>query len=200
MPTCTICRRLVLGLAGQDWTVLPWMVESAAAEVPAGPCHVRCLADHGAAAAWAAAVEAYHCTRWPRWLAGTDAGVRWRLHSSRPARRFHLWRSDGRLASFPYAAIRPGPLHVATDLAELGTAHAAALLAAMGTDEPGVEVPLVTVIAALDLADRYPLGTGGVTRRLRVVGGEAVDVLAVRHPLPLLPACRRAAHELRNEG
>jgi hypothetical protein len=196
---CTLCGRLVLGLAGQDWTVLPWMVEPAA-DVPAGPCHVRCLADRGAAGRWSAAVEAYHCSRWPRSMAGTDGGVRWRLHSSRPARRFHLWRSDGRLASFPYAAIRPGPLRVTTDLAELGSAHAGVLLSAMGTDEPGVAVPLSAVIAALGLTDRYPQGAGSVTRRLRVVGGEVLDMVTVRHPFPLVPVCRHAARRLRDEG
>jgi hypothetical protein len=193
---CTLCDRLVLGLAGQDWTVLPWML-AGEGDIPPGPCHARCLDESGAAGSWAEAVEAYHCHRWPRWLSGSDAGIRWRLHSSRPARRFHLWRSDGRLLSFPYAAaLRPGPLLLATELAELGSAHAAALLAAMGTDEPGVEVPLSAVIAALGLADRYPDGTGSVTRRLRVVGADATDVLEVRHPLPLAPACRHAAREL----
>ena len=40
-------------------------------------------------------------------VSGLDAGVRWRLHRSPHPRRFHLWRADGRLSSFPYAAARP---------------------------------------------------------------------------------------------
>jgi hypothetical protein len=186
---CTLCDRLVLGLAGHDWTVLPWMVATATGVFP-GPCHVRCLDDLGCAGSWAEAVEAYHCKRWPLWLAGVDAGVRWRLHSSRSARRFHLWRSDGRLSSFPYAILTATKaLPLSTDLAEIGTAHAATLLAAMGTDVEGVDVPLTSVITALDLADRYPHLSGTVTR-------SATDLVTARHALSLSPSCRRAAHHL----
>jgi hypothetical protein len=192
---CTLCDRLVLGLAGHDWTVLPWMIAPGTG-VPPGPCHVRCLADRECASAWAEAVEAYHCKRWPLWLAGVDAGVRWRLHSSRTARRFHLWRSDGRLSSFPYAVLTTGPVRLTTDLAEVGTAHAATLLAAMGTDAEGVDVPLAYVITALDLFDRYPRLSGTVARDLRGEGLDAADVVTARHPLPLPPGCRRAADRL----
>jgi hypothetical protein len=186
---CTLCDRLVLGLAGHDWTVLPWMVAPATGVLP-GPCHVRCLDDLGCAGSWAGAVEAYHCTRWPLWLAGIDAGVRWRLHSSRSARRFHLWRSDGRLSSFPYAILTAAEaLPLSTDLAEIGTAHAATLLTAMGTDAEGVDVPLTSVITALDLADRYPRLAGTVTRA-------PTDRVTARHALPLSPSCRRAANHL----
>lgn len=187
-PTpCTLCDRLVLGLAGHDWTVLPWMVAPGTGVLP-GPCHVRCLADLGCARAWAEAVEAYHCRRWPLWLAGVDAGVRWRLHGSRAVRRFHLWRSDGRLSSFPYAALTAHPLRLSTVLAEVGTAHAATLLTAMGTDAYGVDVPLTAVLTALGLADRYPRLTGTVTRR--------GDLVAARHTLRLPAPCRRAARHL----
>ena len=189
MIQCTLCDRLVLGLAGHDWTALPWMVAPGTG-VPPGPCHVRCLEDLGCAGAWAEAVEAYHCRRWPLWLAGVDAGVRWRLHGSRSARRFHLWRADGCLLSFPYAILTATkPLRFVTDLAEIGTAHAATLLAAMGTDEEGVEVPLTTVIAALNLADRYPHLSGTVSR-------STADLVTARHALPLSRSCRRAAHHL----
>ncbi|MFI5891182.1 hypothetical protein ACIA5D_13835 [Actinoplanes sp. NPDC051513] len=192
---CTLCDRLVLGLAGHDWTVLPWMVAPGSGALP-GPCHVRCLADLECASAWASAVEAYHCKRWPLWLAGVDAGVHWRLHSSRSARQFHLWRSDGRLISFPYAVLTAGPVRLTTDLAEVGTAHAATLLRAMGTDADGVDVPLAYVITALDLSDRYPRLSGTVTRDLRGESPDAADVVTARHPLPLPPACRRAAGHL----
>ncbi|MCU7722922.1 hypothetical protein ODJ79_04275 [Actinoplanes sp. KI2] len=180
----------MLGLAGHDWTVLPWMVAPATGVLP-GPGHVRCLDDLGCAGSWAAGVEAYHCRRWPLWLAGVDAGIRWRLHGSRSARRFHLWRSDGRLSSFPYAILTAaaGTPRLSTDLAEIGTAHAATLLAAMGTDAEGVAVPLTSVITALDLADRYPHLSGTVTR-------SAPGLVTARHALSPSPSCRRAALHL----
>ncbi len=199
---CSLCDRLVLGLTGHDWCVLPWMVDEglAGAEVLPGPCHVRCLHELGAARIWAEAVEAYYCARWPRWLSGRDGAVRWRLHGSPRARRFHLWRADGRLSSFSYAAARHDPASVTAELAEMGSAYAEVVLAAMGADGSGVEVPLARVIAGLDLADRYPDGVGSITRRLRNVGTarrpELVDLLVARHPLTLDPGCRRAAHEL----
>jgi hypothetical protein len=183
---CTLCDRLVLGLAGHDWTVLPWMIDPGSGVLP-GPCHVRCLADRGCAAAWAGAVEAYHCKRWPLWLAGVDAGVRWRLHGSRTARTFHLWRSDGRLSTFPYAVLTADPVRLTTELAEVGTVHAATLLAAMGTDSEGVPVPLAYVITALDLSDRYPRLSGTMTRDPRDDEPDATDVVT---------ACRRAATHL----
>jgi hypothetical protein len=189
---CTLCDRLVLGLAGYDWTALPWML-AAGSGVLAGPCHIRCLEDLGCARAWAEAVEAYHCRRWPLWLAGVDAGVRWRLHGSRSARRFHLWRADGRLVSFPYAVTGTDPMRMTTELAEVGTAHAATLLAAMGTDEPATDVPLAYVITALELSDRYPLIAGTVSRGTPF---DAVDVVTARHSLVLQAGCRRAARRL----
>jgi hypothetical protein len=181
----------VLGLAGHDWSVLPWMLE-AGADIPPGPCHVRCLREGGIGRRWAGAVEEYHCARWPRWRAGADGGVRWRLHDSRAARRFHLWRADGRLSSFPYAALRPGALLIVTDLAEAADAHAVDLLDAMGAE---LTVPLGGVIAALGLTDRYPAVTGWLSRRLRGGG----DVLVARHSLALDPDCHRAAHRLIRE-
>ncbi|GAA0531098.1 hypothetical protein GCM10010172_09750 [Paractinoplanes ferrugineus] len=191
MIECTLCGRLVLGLTGYDWTVVPWMLAPATGVMP-GPCHVSCLQERGAAGSWAAAVEAYHRERWPRWLAGVDAGVGWRLHSSRAARRFHLWRSDGAMASFAYAVLTVAPHRTGTDLAELGTAHAATLLAAMGTDRPGSVVPLPRMIERLRLTDRYPFVEGTVTLRRGVVVAD--------HPLALTRACLRAAHQLAAEG
>lgn len=199
---CSLCDRLVLGLAGHDWCVLPWMVDDGlgSAEVLPGPCHVRCLHELGAARQWAEAVEAWYCTRWPLWLTGHDGGVRWRLHAGPRSRRFHLWRADGRLSSFPYAATRHHPAALVAELAEVGSTYADVLLAAMGTDGIGVEVPLARVIAGLELSDRYPDGAGSVTHRLRNVGTarrpEMIDVLEARHPLVLDDGCRRAAHEL----
>ena len=161
---------------------------------------MRCLQELGTARIWAEAVEAYYCSRWPRWLTGSDGSVRWRLHSSPQARRFHLWRADGRLSSFPYAAARHHPVSVTAELAEVGSAYAEVVLAAMGTDGTGVEVPLDRVIAGLKLADRYPDGAGSITHRLRNVGTARrpalVDLLVARHPLTLDLGCRRAAHEL----
>ena len=154
-----------------------------------GPRTDRSVDDLGCGRAWAEAVEAYHCRRWPLWLAGVDAGIRWRLHGSRSARRFHLWRADGRLVSFPYAVTRADPMRMTTELAEVGTAHSATLLAAMGTDEIAVDVPLAYVITGLDLSDRYPLVAGTVRR-----GGR--DVVTARHALTLGPGCRRAARRL----
>jgi hypothetical protein len=170
------------------------------AEVRPGPCHVRCLQELGVARAWAEAVEAYHCSRWPHWLSGLDAGVRWRLHRSPNSRRFHLWRADGRLSSFPHAAARHDPAPVAADLAEVGSGYAEVLLAAMGTDGAGLEVPLSRVIAALGLTDRYPGVAGSITHRLTNVGTagrpELIDILVARHPLALDTGCRRAVHAL----
>lgn len=201
MGPCSLCGRPVLGLAGQDWSLLSWMLDADPATVAGvrpGPCHVRCLDESGSGRRWAEAVERYHCTRWPDAAAGRDAGVRWRLHGSPPARRFHLWRSDGRLASFPYAAVRHDPVALTVDLAEVGTAPATLLHDAMGTDAYAVEVPLSRVLAALGLADRYPDGRGSVTRRTRNLGTahrpELIDVLVARHALALDPGCRRAAH------
>ncbi|GAA2630483.1 hypothetical protein [Paractinoplanes durhamensis] len=191
MTECTLCGRLVLGLTGHDWTALPWMLAPGTGVLP-GPCHVRCLQELGAARSWAAAVDAYHRRRWPRWLAGLDAGVGWRLHSSRAARRFHLWRSDGGLASFPYAALAVTPVRTGTDLAEAGTAHAAALLTAMGTDRPGIEVPLPRMIERLRLTDRYPFAEGTVTLRR--------GILVADHPLALTRSCLLAAGRLAAEA
>jgi hypothetical protein len=197
---CSLCDRPVLGLAGHDWSVLPWMLDDGDAGVLPGPAHCRCLHDRGIARIWAEAVESYHCTRWPRWLAGVGDGVRWRLHHSPRARRFHLWRTDGILSSFPYAAIRPDPPLLVTELAEVGSGTAAALLAAMGTGEAGVEVPLDRVIDRLGLTDRYPAVQGSIARRRRHVGTaarpERIDLVIARHPLRLDAGCRRAAHAL----
>jgi len=199
---CSLCGRLVLGLAGQDWCVLPWMLDAGAddAEVRPGPCHALCLQELGVAGVWAAAVEGYHCSRWPDWISGLDAGVRWRLHRSPQARRFHLWRADGRLSSFPYAAARQHPAAVTTDLAEMGSRYAEVLLAAMGTDGAGIEVPLPSLVAALALTDRYPGISGSITHRLTNVGTahrpELIDFLVARHPLALDSGCRTAAYEL----
>ena len=192
----------MLGLTGHDWCVLPWMVDEglAEAEVLPGPCHVRCLHELGTARIWAEAVEAYYCARWPLWRSGSDGAVRWRLHGSPRARRFHLWRSDGRLSSFPYAAARHDPASVTAELAEVGSAYAEVVLAAMGSEGSRAEVPLARVITGLDLADRYPDQAGSITHRLRDVGtarrSELVDLLVARHPLILDPGSRRAAHEL----
>jgi hypothetical protein len=207
---CSLCDRLVLGLAGHDWCVLPWMLDATVtvADVRPGSCHVRCLQEGGMARSWADAVQEYHCARWPRWRSGVAAGIRWRLHHSPPARRFHLWRTDGRLFSFPAALAGPTPEGVAgpeltVELAEAGSAQAAVLLAAMGTDQNDVEVSLTRVVAALGLADRYPLRSGGVTRRLRNAGTarrcEPIDVLVARHPLHLDRAVLRAATDLRRQ-
>jgi hypothetical protein len=191
---CSLCDRPVLGLPGHDWSVLPWMLDPGATHVPPGPAHVLCLQERGIAREWAEAVEAYYCQRWPRWLTGSH----WRLHVSPPARLFHLWRSDGRLSSFPYASLRHDPALLVTELAEVG--NAAALVTAMGPAETGVEVPLARVLTALGLADRYPAGAGSIARRLRSVGTpgrpELIEVLVARHPLLLDAECRRAAHAL----
>ncbi|MEU8814671.1 hypothetical protein [Actinoplanes sp. NPDC048796] len=196
---CELCGRLVLGLTGHDWTLLPWMA-GAGAGVLVGPCHVRCLAEWGVAAEWAAAVEAYHCSRWPLFLEGRDGPVRWRLHASPRVRRLQLWRSDGRLASFPYSAIASEPPSVTADLAEVGGAHAEILLVAMGTAETGVAVPLSRLVDGLGLSDRYPGCAGTVTRVIRNAGTarrpEPVDVLESRTDLALETGCRRAAREL----
>ncbi|XVU26792.1 hypothetical protein ACQPZJ_06990 [Actinoplanes sp. CA-054009] len=196
---CELCGRLVLGLTGHDWTLLPWMAADGT-RVSAGPCHVSCLREWGVAAEWAEAVEAYLCGRWPLFLEGRDGRVRWRLHASPRVRRLHLWRSDGRLASFPYASISSDPPSVTADLAEVGSAHAELLLAAMGTAETGVAVPLSRLIEGLGLSDRYPGGVGTVTRVIRNAGTarrpEPVDVLESRIDLVLETGCRRAAREL----
>jgi hypothetical protein len=201
---CELCGRLVLGLTGQDWAALPWMTNDArtteagmTTEVR-GSCHVRCLIERAVASAWAEAVEGYHCARWPIFEEGRAGSVRWRLHCSPSARRLHLWRSDGRLSSFPYDAIGREPESVTADLAEVGSAHASVLMRAMG--DGGARAPLSRVIAGLGLADRYPDDRGTVVRRVRNVGTvrrpEMLDVLVARHPLSLDPACRRAARRL----
>lgn len=197
---CALCDRPVLGLAGQDWSLLPWMLDPSIAEgeVFPGSCHVRCLRDLGLGRLWAEAVQEYYCRRWPRWRTGLSSGIRWRLHVSPQARRFHLWRSDGTLSSFPYGAVLSGL--VSNEIGEVGTEHSAVLLAAMGTADSGVAVPLADVIAALDLTDRYPRSSGVLARKLRNLGTparpETVDVLLATCPLRLDVPCRRAAHEL----
>jgi hypothetical protein len=197
---CALCGRPVLGLAGQDWSLLPWMIGRGVRDVRPGPAHVLCLHERGTARLWAEAVEAYYCARWPRWTGGSHHGVHWRLHASAPARLFHLWRSDGRLTSFPYASLRHDPALLVTELAEVGSGNAAALVTAMGARETGVEVPLARVLEGLGLTDRYPAGAGTIARRLRSVGTagrpELIEVLVARHPVPLDPECRRAAHAL----
>jgi len=204
----------VLGLAGQDWCALSWMFGAGVSDdVLPGACHVRCLQELGVARLWARAVQEYYCRRWPQWRTGLSAGVPWRLHCSPRARRFHLWRADGRLSSFPFSALAgrrllsdpfgrpaPGLAELTTDVAEVGGAHSATLLAAMGTHENGVAVPLADVVAALDLADRYPAANGFLVRRLRNVGlsrrPELVDILVAHYSLSLDVPCFRAAHEL----
>ena len=205
---CSLCDRLVLGLAGQDWSVLPWMVDPGVAdgEVLPGSCHVRCLHELGVARLWAEAVQEYYCRRWPQWRTGLTAGVRWRLHCSPRSRRFHLWRADGRLSSFPFSALapfaagQPGFAELATEVGEVGSAHSAALLAAMGTAENGVPAPLTDIVAALGLTDRYPVVDGFLVRRLKNLGPprrpDLVDILVAHYLLPLDAPCVRAAHEL----
>ena len=229
---CSLCDRLVLGLAGQDWCVLPWMFDAGVTddEVLPGSCHVRCLHELGVARLWAESVQEYYCLRWPQWRRGLTAGVRWRLHCSPRARRFHLWRADGRLSSFPFSALttrrpfsspaaghafsslaaghafsglaagRPELAELTTEVGEIGSAHSATLLAAMGTDENGVAVPLADVVAALGLTDRYPVVDGFLIRRLKNLGmprrPDLVDILVAHYSLPLDAPCVRAAHEL----
>jgi hypothetical protein len=214
---CSLCDRLVLGLAGQDWCVLPWMLDAGVTddEVLPGSCHVRCLHDLGVARLWAEAVQEYYCLRWPQWRTGLTAGVRWRLHCGPRARRFHLWRADGRLSSFPFSALttrrpfgavptfsagRPGLAELTTEVGEVGSAHSATLLAAMGTGENGVLVPLADVVAALGLTDRYPVVDGFLVRRLKNLGTprrpDLVDILVAHCWLPLDAPCVRAAREL----
>jgi hypothetical protein len=197
---CSVCERLVLGLEGQDWCVLPWMLAAGVTDddVLPGVCHVRCLHDLGVARLWAEAVQDYYCLRWPQWRTGLTAGVRWRLHSSPRARRFHLWRADGRLSSFPYAALAAGgeAVELTTEVGEVGSDHSAVLLAAMGTADSGVPVPLAEVIGVLGLADRYPAAEGTLTRRLNGRRPDVPDILLARYRLALDPSCRRAAREL----
>jgi hypothetical protein len=167
-------------------------------EVLPGACHVRCLHDLGVARLWAEAVEEYYCLRWPQWRTGRGAGVRWRLHGSHPARRFHLWRSDGRLTSFPYGALAAGAgtPELTTEIAEVGTDYAAALLDAMGTTESGVPVPLSEVVAALGVADRYPAAQGVVARRLSSRRPDVRDVIVARYRVALDAPIRDAARAL----
>jgi hypothetical protein len=159
---------------------------------------VRCLHDRGVARLWAEAVEEYYCLRWPQWRAGRTAGVRWRLHRSPHARRLFLWRADGRLSTFPYASLTAGAAHpeLTAEVAEVGTAYSATLLAAMGTIESGVPVPLAEVVAALGLADRYPAAEGVLARRLRGARPDVSDVLVARYRLALDAPCLRAARAL----
>jgi hypothetical protein len=174
---------------------------------------------------WAAAVQEYYCRRWPQWRTGLTAGVRWRLHCSPRARRFYLWRADGRLSSFPFSAViggrafsgpvgslaaagpseslaagRLGRVELITEVGEVGSAYSATLLAAMDTDENGVAVPLADVVAALDLTDRYPVVDGFLVRRLKNLGltrrPELVDLLVAHYSLPLDVPCFRATREL----
>jgi hypothetical protein len=189
----------VLGLEGQDWCVLPWMLAAGVTddEVLPGACHVRCLHELGVARLWAEAVQDYYCRRWPQWRTGLTAGVRWRLHGSPQARRFHLWRADGRLSSFPYAALTAAAVaELTTEVGEVGSDHSAMLLAAMGTTESGVPVPLGEVIETLGLTDRYPGADGVLARRLSGGRPDVRDVLVARYRLVLDPSCRRAAREL----
>jgi hypothetical protein len=191
---------LVLGLEGQDWVVLAWMLATGLTddEVLPGACHVRCLHDLGVARLWAEAVEEYYCLRWPQWRTGRSGGVRWRLHGSHAARRFHLWRSDGRFSSFPYAALTAaaGPPQLTTEIAEVGTGYADALLTALGTTESGVPVPLSEVVAALGLTDRYPAADGVLVRRLSGRRPDVPDVIVARYRVDLDPSCRHAARAL----
>jgi hypothetical protein len=197
---CSLCERLVLGLEGQDWSVLPWMLAAGVTddEVLPGACHVRCLHDLQVARLWAEAVQEYYCRRWPQWRTGLTAGVRWRLHSSPQARRFHLWRADGRLSSFPYAALAGGGVdaELTAEIGEVGSDHSAVLLAAMGTTESGVPVPLDEVIGELGLADRYPAAEGVLTRKLSGGRPDVRDILVARYRLALDLSCRRAANDL----
>jgi hypothetical protein len=195
-----LCSRLVLGLEGHDWVVLPWMLAGDVPddEVLPGACHVRCLHDLGVARLWAEAVEEYYCLRWPQWRTGRHAGVRWRLHSSHHARRFHLWRADGRLSSFPYASLTAGAgtPELTTEVAEVGTGYAAVLLDAMGTIESGVPVPLPEVVAALGLTDRYPAVDGVLARRLSGRRPDVSDILIARYRLVLAAPVLGAARAL----
>jgi hypothetical protein len=192
-------------------------------EILPGTCHVRCLHDLGVARLWAEAVEDYYHLRWPQWRTGRSAGVRWRLHSSHHARRFHLWRADGRLSSFPYAALTTAAvssaalssaavdsaavdsaalssaapaIELTTEVAEVGTHYAAVLLNAMGTSESGTPVPLPEVIGALGLTDRYPAVDGVLARRLRSRRPDVPDILIARYRLVLDAAVLRAARAL----
>ena len=180
--------------------MLPWMLaaEMTDDEILPGACHVRCLHDLGVARLWAEAVEGYYCLRWPQWRAGRSAGVRWRLHGSHHARRFYLWRADGRLSSFPYAALTAGAgtPELTTEIAEVGTGYADVLLEAMGTTESGVPVPLSEVVAALGLTDRYPAAEGVVGRRLSGRRPDVRDVIVARYRVALDAPCRDAARAL----
>jgi hypothetical protein len=194
-----LCGRLVLGLEGHDWCVLPWMLTADDAdEILPGGCHVRCLHDLGVARPWAEAVEDYYHLRWPHWRTGRSGGVRWRLHGSHHARRFHLWRADGRLSSFPYGALTAEVRtpELTSEIAEVGTAYAAVLLDAMATTESGRPVPLPEVVAALGVADRYPAVDGVLSRRLSGHRPGVRDILIARYRLDLDVTVHRAARAL----
>lgn len=186
----------MLGLAGQDWTLLPWMLDPGLAdgEVLPGSCHIRCLRELGVARLWAEAVQEYYRRRWPLWRTGLTGGVRWRLHCSPQAGHFYLWRADGRLSSFPMAALRG---LMVSALGEVGSGQASVLLNAMGTADSGVPVQLTDVVASLGLTDRYPAVEGTLTRRLKNLGTpDMVDILEARYFLPLDGPTIRAAREL----
>ena len=180
--------------------MLPWMLATGVSddEILPGACHVRCLRDLGVARLWAEAVEEYYCLRWPQWRTGRSAGVRWRLHAGHRARRFYLWRADGRLSSFPYAALSAGAgtPQLTTEIAEVGTGYADVLLWAMGTTESGLPIRLSEVIAALGLTDRYPAADGVLARRLSGGRPEVPDVIVARYRMALEPSCRDAARAL----
>jgi hypothetical protein len=133
-------------------------------EILPGTCHVRCLHDLGVARLWAEAVEDYYHLRWPQWRTGRSAGVRWRLHSSHHARRFHLWRADGRLSSFPYAALTAAALNSSSlnssSLNSSALSSAALSSAALNPAAPAIE--LTTEVAEV--------GTGYAAVLLNAMG------------------------------
>jgi hypothetical protein len=138
-------------------------------EILPGACHVRCLHDLGVARLWAEAVEDYYHLRWPQWRTGRSAGVRWRLHSSHPARRFHLWRADGRLSSFPYAALTATALTptALTATVPAATALTAAALHSTARDSAALTATVPAIELTTEVAE---VGTGYAAALLTAMG------------------------------
>lgn len=198
---CGLCDGVVLGLTGQDHVFEPYLLAEGASEawVPAGPCHLSCVVASPAGVVWGARTVDFHRRREFVERGGF----------------FACWAGEGNTVTFirdngwigrgPADRLDPLPgadglLHVPSrseageltgDFGELVTAACPALA-------DGERVPLVELLTALGVADRYTVDgvVQVVTAREKGRKGLSWEVVQVDHDMALEPGFLAVAREL----
>ncbi|CCH18827.1 Protein of unknown function [Micromonospora lupini str. Lupac 08] len=212
---CCFCRRLTLGLVGQDFYLAPYFLDTdrSFADGRYGQCHLKCLQESGLGRRWASGVSDYFCRRWPDWI-GIDGGAS-RVHVSPPTRGIILWSAQGWFAELPFNVLHdaaadtpsgagtPRPsrrtLSVSSIIGFEGGPYETIFAALTGGHHSRIELP--TLLAQLNCADRvltpHVLRDGWVERvvpesRKIPLPAEYRARHAVEFDVELINACRAA--------